>query len=199
VRRGWRPTTLDAYGPRDPRAQIVDEQVVPVNITPLCRDGDAIAGGNQRVREVLLVPVVSSGISNPTSVGNAGDGSNRLFIVERDGIIRVLQPGSSTPTVFLDIRTKVVSGGEQGLLGLAFHPLYASNGRFFVYYTRAGDGTLVLAEYKVSTSNRDIADPTEKVLLTIPHPTFTNHNGGMLAFRPDNSLKAMILPTYGCF
>jgi glucose/arabinose dehydrogenase len=137
---------------------------------------------------IQLVPVVSSGISSPTFVGNAGDGSNRLFITERAGIVRVLQPGSSTPTVFLDIRTKIVSGGEQGLLGLAFHPLYESNGRFFVYYTRAGDGTLVLAEYKVSTSNSDIADPTEKVLLTIPHPTNTNHNGGMLAFGPDGFL-----------
>jgi glucose/arabinose dehydrogenase len=137
---------------------------------------------------VQLVPVVSSGISSPTFVGNAGDGSNRLFIVEQAGIIRVLQPGSSTPTVFLDIRTKVVAGGEQGLLGLAFHPLYETNGRFFVFYTRAGDGTLVIAEYKVSTGNRDIADPTEKAVLTIPHPTNTNHNGGMMAFGPDGYL-----------
>ena len=140
------------------------------------------------IAAIQLVPVVSSGISSPTFVGNAGDGSNRLFIPERAGIVRVLQPGSSTPTVFLDIRTRIVSGGEQGLLGLAFHPLYESNGRFFVYYTRVGDGTLVTAEYQVSTGNRDIADPTEKVLLTIPHPTFTNHNGGMLAFGPDGFL-----------
>ena len=95
-----------------------------------------------------LVPMISSGLSSPVFVGNAGDGSNRLFIVEQGGIIRVLQPGASTPTVFLDIHTKVVAGGEQGLLGLAFHPHYATNGRFFVYYTRAGDGTLVIAEYQ---------------------------------------------------
>jgi len=137
---------------------------------------------------VQLVTVVSSGITSPTFVGNAGDGTNRLFIVEQPGTIRVLQPGSSSPTLFLDIRSKVVSGGEQGLLGLAFHPLYATNGRFFVYYTRAADGTLVIAEYKVSATNKDVADPTEKEILTIPHPTNANHNGGMLAFGPDGFL-----------
>lgn len=130
---------------------------------------------------------VASGLSSPTFVANAGDGSNRLFIVEQAGTIRVLQPGSSTPTLFLDIHSKVVAGGEQGLLGLAFHPQYTSNGRFFVYYTRAGDGTLVIAEYHVS-ADPNVADPAETVLLTIPHPTNTNHNGGMLAFGPDHLL-----------
>ena len=136
---------------------------------------------------IQLVPVVSSGLSSPVFVGNAGDGTNRLFILEQGGVIRVLQPGSSTPTAFLDLHTKVVAGGEQGLLGLAFHPQYAANGRFFVYYTRAGDGTIVIAEYKVS-GNPNVADPAETVLLTIPHPTNTNHNGGMLAFGPDGYL-----------
>ncbi len=136
---------------------------------------------------IQLDPVVTTGLSSPLFVGHAGDGSNRLFIEEQGGIIRVLQPGSSTPTVFLDIHTKVVAGGERGLLGLAFHPQYAANGRFFVYYTRSGDGTLVIAEYKVS-ANPNVADPTEAVLLTIPHPTNTNHNGGMLAFGPDGYL-----------
>jgi len=137
---------------------------------------------------IRLTPIVSSGIANATFVGNAGDGSNRLFIEQQSGLISVLQPNSSTSTTFLDIRTKVAFGGEQGLLGLAFHPLYAMNRRFFVYYTRAGDGTIVIAEYKVSATNRDLADPTEKVVLTIPHPTNTNHNGGMLAFGPDGYL-----------
>ena len=137
---------------------------------------------------IQLVPVVSTGIPNAVFVGHAGDGSNRLFIVDQSGLIRVLQPGGSTATVFLDIHTKVAFGGEQGLLGLAFHPLYSSNGRFFVFYTRVGDGTLVIAEYKVSAGNRDVANPTEKVILTIPHPTNQNHNGGMLAFGPDGYL-----------
>jgi glucose/sorbosone dehydrogenase/all-beta uncharacterized protein len=136
---------------------------------------------------IQLTPVVSSGLSSPLFVGHAGDGSNRLFIVERGGVIKVLQPGATTPTVFLDIHTRVVAGGEQGLLGLAFHPMYEGNGRFFVFYTRAGDGTLVIAEYGLTSFN--IADPlSEQVVLTIPHPTNTNHNGGMLAFGPDNYL-----------
>jgi hypothetical protein len=130
---------------------------------------------------------VATGLASPLFVGNAGDLSNRLFIVEQGGVVRVLQPGSSTPTTFLDIHTKVVAGGEQGLLGLAFHPQYAGNGRFFVYYTRAGDGTIVIAEYRVST-DRNVAVPTETVILTIPHPTNTNHNGGMMAFGSDGYL-----------
>ena len=67
---------------------------------------------------------------------NARDGSDRLFVLERGGVIKVLQPGDTSPTVFLDITTKVLSGGEQGLLGLAFHPQFSSNRRFFVNYTR---------------------------------------------------------------
>ena len=97
---------------------------------------------------IQLTPVVSSGLSSPIFVGHAGDGTNRLFIEEQGGVIRVLQPGASLPTVFLDIHTKVLSGGERGLLGLAFHPQYATNGRFFVYYTRTSDGTIVIAEYR---------------------------------------------------
>ena len=134
-----------------------------------------------------LVPVVLSGLSNPTFAGHAGDGSNRLFIEEQAGIIKVLQPGAATPTVFLDIRSRVLSGGERGLLGLAFHPGYEFNGRFFVYYTRPGDGALVIAEYGVS-ADPNAAGAAEKVLLTIPHPTNANHNGGMLAFGPDGYL-----------
>lgn len=136
---------------------------------------------------IQLDPVVTTGLASPLFVGNAGDFSNRLFIVEQGGVLKVLQPDSSIPTVFLDIHTKVVAGGEQGLLGLAFHPQYAGNGRFFVYYTRAGDGTIVIAEYHVS-ADKDVANPTETVILTIPHPTNTNHNGGMMAFGPDGYL-----------
>jgi len=135
---------------------------------------------------IKLAPV-ARGLASPIFAGHAGDGSNRLFIVEQRGVIRVLHPGSSAPTIFLDISSKVAFGGEQGLLGLAFHPDYAGNGRFFVYYTRAGDGTIVVAEHKVSL-NPDVARRTEITLLTIPHPTNTNHNGGMLAFGHDRYL-----------
>ncbi len=133
-----------------------------------------------------LTPVVTD-LSNPIFAGHAGDGSGRLFIVEQDGTVLVLQPSQSTPTIFLDVRARIAAVGEQGILGLAFHPQYATNVRLFVYYTRAGDGTIVIAEYRVSADvNR--ADPTEQVLLTIPHPVHTNHNGGMLAFGLDGYL-----------
>ncbi len=136
---------------------------------------------------VQLVPVLASGLSAPTFVGHAGDGTGRLFIVERAGVIRVLPPGASAPEVFLDIGGLVVAGSERGLLGLAFHPQYATNGRYFVYYTRAGDGAITIAEYG-PPGIADGPDAPGTVLLTIPHPTNTNHNGGMLAFGPDGYL-----------
>ena len=135
---------------------------------------------------VQLVPVVS-GLVSPVFATSAGDGSERMFVVEQGGVIRVVQAGTTTASVFLDISQKVIAGGEQGLLGLAFHPQYASNGRFFVYYTRSGDGGIVVAEYGAS-ANRDVAATTESVLLAIPHPVNANHNGGMLAFGPDDYL-----------
>src|SRR5262245_28534213 len=138
---------------------------------------------------VHLAPVVPTGLLHPLFVGNAGDGSNRLFIVEKGGVVRVLAPGASVPTAFLDIRTKIDDQSERGLLGLAFHPQYAANGRFFVYYTRIEDGTIVIAEYHAS-ADPNVADPSETQLLTIPHPVNQNHNGGMLAFGGDGYLYA---------
>ena len=135
---------------------------------------------------IELRPVLA-GLASPVFITHAGDGSNRLFVVEQQGTILVLQPGTATTSRFLDIQSKVTAGGERGLLGLAFHPRYAANGRFFVYYTRDPDGAIVVAEYKVS-ANPDVAQTAETVLLTIPHPTFANHNGGMLAFGPDHLL-----------
>jgi glucose/arabinose dehydrogenase len=131
---------------------------------------------------------VVTGLTRAVYVTHARDGSNRLFIVEQTGRIKVLQPGASTPTVFLDISAKVRStGNEQGLLGLTFHPFYASNRRFFVNYTRQSDGATVIAEYQTSASNANVADTAEKVILTIAQP-FENHNGGMIEFGPDGFL-----------
>jgi hypothetical protein len=130
---------------------------------------------------------VTSGLSFPLYVTSAHDGSNRLFILEQPGRIKVLQPGQSTPTVFLDITSKVKTGGELGLLGLAFHPQYSSNRRFFVNYTRRPDSTTVIAEYRVSESDPNAAETEETVILTIDQP-FDNHNGGMIEFGPDGFL-----------
>ncbi len=137
--------------------------------------------------QIELEPRVS-GLTRPVFITSAHDGSNRLFIVEQTGSIKVLQPGSSTPTVFLDISSKVRStDNEQGLLGLTFHPFYASNRRFFVNYTRQPDGATVIAEYQTSSANANLADTAEKVILTIAQPA-SNHNGGMIEFGRDGFL-----------
>ncbi len=135
---------------------------------------------------IQLQPVLTS-LSSPLYVTSARDGTNRLFIVEQGGVIKLLQPGATTPTVFLDITAKVLSGGERGLLGLAFHPQYAVNRRFFVNYTRQTDGATVIAEYQTSSSDPNVADATETQLLTVSQP-FANHNGGMIEFGPDGFL-----------
>ena len=135
---------------------------------------------------IRLVPVLT-GLDSPVFVASARDGSNRLFVVEQGGVIKVLQPGDTAPTVFLDITSRVLSGGEQGLLGLTFHPQFSSNHRFFVDYTRRPDGATVIAGYQTSPGDPNIAQLTETVLLVIPQP-FANHNGGMVEFGPDGFL-----------
>ena len=89
--------------------------------------------------------------------------------------------------MFLDITTRVLAGGERGLLGLAFHPGFASNRRFFVDYTRRPDGAIVIAEYQASAVDPNVADSTERPVLVVAHP-FSNHNGGMVEFGPDGFL-----------
>ena len=140
----------------------------------------------QGVPTVTLEPVLAN-LSSPVLLTNARDGSNRLFVVEQPGRIQVLPPGAATPSVFLDITSKVLSGGERGLLGLAFHPQFNANRRLFVNYTRRPDGATVIAEYRVSAANPHVVDGAETVLLVIPQP-YENHNGGMIAFGPDGFL-----------
>ena len=124
----------------------------------------------------------------PVDVVTAADGSGRLFVVQQGGAIRIVDAnGVVAATPFLDISSRVAFGGERGLLGLAFHPRYAANGRFFVDYTRAADGATVIAEYR-ATADPGLADPaSERILLVIPQPA-ANHNGGMVAFGPDGYL-----------
>ena len=113
-----------------------------------------------------------------------------MFVVEQEGRIRILVSGAILPTAFLDIRDRVRCCGELGLLGLAFHPRYPTNGRFFVNYTRNGPDGLetVIAEYAVSSTDPNLAlRESERILLRIRQP-FANHNGGMLAFGPEGHL-----------
>jgi len=128
------------------------------------------------------------GLVAPVDVQHAGDGSGRLFVVEQRGSVRIVRNGLLRAESFLDIAPLVLSGGERGLLGVTFHPKYASNGRFFVNYTRAGDGATVIAAYRARADNPDLADAASaQILLTIPQP-FANHNGGVLRFGPDSYL-----------
>jgi Glucose / Sorbosone dehydrogenase/Putative binding domain, N-terminal len=135
---------------------------------------------------IVLEPVLT-GLASPVFVTHASDGSGRLFIIEQAGIIKVLQPGATTASNFLDIRSRVQFGGEQGLLGLAFHPGFETSRRFFVDYTRRPDGVTVIAEYHLSAADPNVADPAEIVLLTVAQP-YVNHNGGMIEFGTDGDL-----------
>ncbi len=132
---------------------------------------------------------VASGLTQPLLATHAGDGTRRLFIVEKTGRIKILKDGSVLPTPFLDVSALVSTTSERGLLGLAFHPRYLENRRFFVFYTRASDGALRISSFLANASNRDLADPTsEQEVITIPHSAAANHNGGHLAFGPDGFL-----------
>ncbi|MFL5681095.1 MAG: PQQ-dependent sugar dehydrogenase [Chloroflexota bacterium] len=129
---------------------------------------------------------VAAGLSNPVLVTNANDGSGRLFVVEQSGKIRIVKNGSVLTTPFLDLTPSVSTGNEQGLLGLAFHPSFKTNGRFFVDLTLA-NGDTAINEYRVTT-DPDRADwRTGKRILTIAQP-YDNHNGGHIAFGPDGFL-----------
>ncbi len=135
--------------------------------------------------QIVGKPVIT-GLTNPIAITNAGDGSARLFIALQNGRIIIHDGTRVLSPPFLDIASLISSGGEQGLLGVAFHPNYAANGFFFVNYTNRL-GNTVIARYSVS-ADPNIADPNSAVqLLTIAQP-FSNHNGGQLQFGPDGYL-----------
>lgn len=138
---------------------------------------------------ITVNTVVAQGLSRPVQVTHARDGSGRLFVVEQDGRIKIVKNGTVLGTAFLDISGIVRSpldggGAEEGLLGLAFHPNYKTNGRFYVYYINLS-GNIVVARYQVSANNPDRANSGSRLpILTIPHPNSENHNAGQLAFSP---------------
>lgn len=167
------------------------------------RHGTAFVAGVLMLLALAAAPVSSEGLVSasalplrftrvpgsyvqPVFLTHARD--RRLFIVERRGTIRILSGSTALSTPFLDIRSRVRdSGGEEGLLGLAFHPAYATNGRLFVFYVE-GSGDLVVAEYRRSSSSSNRASTTERRILRIPHQPYSNHNGGWIGFGPDGYL-----------
>jgi glucose/arabinose dehydrogenase len=135
----------------------------------------------------LKLTTVASGLDEPLFLTSPPNDS-RLFVVEQTGRIRAIKDGALLATPFLDLSGSITTAGEEeGLLGLAFHPRFSSNGRLFVYYTSRSNGDVVIAEYHAS-GNADAAGSGGTVLLTIPHAQARNHNGGMLAFGPDGKL-----------
>ncbi len=138
--------------------------------------------------QISIDEVIASGFTKPLQLTHAGDGSNRIFVVEQPGTIRIIQDGTVLPNPFLDLSHLTQDVGERGLLGLAFHPDYADNGFFYVNYTRVADGATIVARYTVSTTDPLSANPDSALtLLTVDQPE-GNHNGGHLAFGPDGYL-----------
>ncbi len=126
----------------------------------------------------------------PVGIYNAHDDSNRLFVIGQKGIIHSFNnsPDSTDKSIFLDIQSKVTSGGELGLLGMAFHPFFTTNGYVYLDYTAASPLRTVISRWKVNDSNPNVLNSSsEYVLLTINQP-FANHNGGQLAFGPEGYL-----------
>ncbi len=136
------------------------------------------------VVSISLSPV-ASGFANAIGVSSA-PGDARLFVIRQTGQVVVVSGGKAVG-MFLDISGRLSCCGERGLLGLAFHPQYATNGRFFVRYTTPA-GDVRVSEFHVSTDSNKADAASEKVILTIPHPSFGNHNGGRIEFGPDGYL-----------
>lgn len=136
----------------------------------------------------LALREVASGLISPVHLG-APAGDARQFVVERAGRIRVIDNGVLLEQPFLDIRNRTSSSeGERGLLSVAFHPRYASNGYFYIYYTNL-DGAIVIERLKASSSSPNRADPASSlVLMTIAHPNYSNHYGGLVSFGTDGYL-----------
>jgi glucose/arabinose dehydrogenase len=143
------------------------------------------------------VQLVAQGLTAPDYVTQPPGDTSRLFIVEQPGRIRLVTNGTLVTTPFLDITSLVAYSGERGLFSMVFHPSYASNGYFYVVYTEnapgtAPDGDLKLVRYRVS-GNPDVADPASAfVILTIPHTTYDNHNGALVAFGADGYLYVSV-------
>jgi glucose/arabinose dehydrogenase len=135
--------------------------------------------------QTLNLQSFATGFSSPVEITHAPNDS-RLFVVQKGGLIRIVNTnGTVNSTPFLTV-SGLSGGSEQGLLGLAFHPNYASNGLFFINYTNTA-GDTVIARYSVSSTNPDVANPTGTILMTIDQP-YSNHNGGTLKFGPDGYL-----------
>lgn len=143
---------------------------------------------DETIKSVDAFPSLT--FSAPVDIRHAGDSTNRMFVVEQAGVIKVFENNGTTTssTTFLDIKNKVSAGGELGLLGMAFHPNFKSNGYFYVNYTKGNPLQTVIARYKATAAGANTADvASETILLTYNQP-YSNHNGGALQFGKDGYL-----------
>ena len=169
----------EAASPVVAAAAAASTRVAPASVEP------AALGSGQ-----LTVVKVTGSLSSPLGVTNAGDGSGRLFVVEQSGRVRIVKGGKITGT-FLDLRSRTDASGERGLLGLAFHPDFPTNGYVYAYYTTPA-GSIRISRYTANAARTFASLTTEYFIITIPHPTYANHNGGGLAFGPDGYLYAAV-------
>jgi glucose/arabinose dehydrogenase len=147
----------------------------------------AAAGNPNGPAPALEVRVIAEGLASPVDVAEPGDGSGRLFVVEQAGTIRIVDRSGLLERPFLDIRAEVESGGERGLLGLAIHPDFPTDSRFYVDYTDL-NGNTVVSEFRLDPADPNRADPaSERALLHVDQP-YPNHNGGGVVFGPDGML-----------
>lgn len=136
-----------------------------------------------------LAPFLSgAGLSSPIFLAQPLD-DGRIFVVMQSGRIEIAENGVLQTTSFLDIRSRVLSGGERGMFSVAFHPQYATNGYFYVCFTEDPSGDIRVERFTTSATNPEVADPnSSKLIIEIPHPTYENHNGGLVTFGPDGML-----------
>lgn len=158
-----------------------------------CSDNGSNQDSSPQSNSLRLQPI-STSLSSPVFMTVPPNDSTRLFIVQQGGLIRVFDVvgGALLTAPFLNVSSLLLTGGERGLLGMAFDPQYAANRQFYIFYTNTA-GNIVIARYLRNITDPNLADSSSAVtLLTVAHPNFSNHNGGMLAFGPDACLYAGI-------
>lgn len=174
---------MDPLQPYDRTSRIIAHLFL-LSVLAGCGEDDESGMGPGTVPDLVFTEVVS-GLAQPVHVA-APPGDPRLFVVEQAGRIRIVRGGSVEATPFLDLSGDVGAGGERGLLSVAFHPSYGTNGRLYVNYTDTAGATVV--ERFTVGADPDVVDPASRsVVLTVPQP-FANHNGGQLQFGPDGML-----------
>ena len=160
----------------------------PEQVVSNAAENTEVGSGPLAARVINAYPKLT--FSSPVEYTYANDGTNRVFVIEQEGRIRVFENSESAPSAgtYLDIRNKVAYGGEMGLLGLAFHPNFKENGYFYVNYTKDKPRETVVSRFKASSTNASQIDPASEVVLFKFAQPYSNHNGGKLVFGQDGYL-----------